>query len=99
MDKLGSMCCKYSLQLRSEAKGDGRSALIFRFIGLAMPPVVEGDAGIASPMIPKPPAITVPGCGVYSAAELVAVVAVTAGETKKNSNLYAIMASFRAVKG
>jgi len=48
-------------------------------MALAMPPVVVGDPGLASPIIPKPPAFTVPGCGVYSAAEDVAVVAVTPG--------------------
>ena len=63
-----------------EAKGDRRSASILCLIALAMPPVVVGDPGIASSIIPKPPAFTAPGCGVYSAAEDVAVVAVIPGE-------------------
>ena len=67
-------------EVTGETKGDRRSASILCLIALAMPLVVVGDPGIASPIIPKPSAFTVPGCGVYSAAEDVAVVAVTPGE-------------------
>lgn len=64
-------------QITGEAKGNQRSASILWLAALAMPPIIVGDI---EPRYTQTSSFTIPGCGVCSAAEEVAVVAVTPGE-------------------